>query len=213
MVPAAGAATPRFDFEAVVRTWWPEVPAAEFAAAFTEGEAFLASSGASARSDYHRLVLAALGLDKPPAGLLDELEQPRPAAELVEVFADVVAALEALRAAGVPVAVVTDNWSTIRDLYADLGLSNLIDAFAISEELGCTKPDPRMYRAGSDALGLEPHECAFVDDDPDLVAAAIDLGYHGFVIDRGTPPGCYSVPTITSLAEIVALAGRAGSIP
>jgi HAD superfamily hydrolase (TIGR01509 family) len=163
------------------------------------------------RADYHRVVLGALGVNDPPAALLDELEQPRPAAELVEVFPDVVPALDALKAAAVPVAVVTDNWSTIRDLYADLGLSDSIDAFVISEELGCTKPDPRMYRAGSDALGLGPDECAFIDDDPELVAAAIDLGYHGFVIDRATPTGVHPVPTLTSLLEIVGLVDRSAS--
>ena len=184
-----------------------------FAAAFAAGDAFLASGVASSRADYHRVVLGALGFDDPPAALLDELEEPRPAVELVEVFPDVEPALNALKAAAVPVVVVTDNWSTIRDLYADLGLSGSIEAFVISEELGCTKPDPRMYRAGSGALGLEPDECAFIDDDPDLVAAAIDLGYHGFVIDRATPTRRHPVPTVTSLLEIVGLVDRSRSTP
>jgi FMN phosphatase YigB (HAD superfamily) len=33
-------------------------------------------------------------------------------------------------------------------------------------------------------LGLTPSECLFVDNDPDLVLAAIHLGYHGIAIDR-----------------------------
>jgi FMN phosphatase YigB (HAD superfamily) len=82
-----------------------------------------------------------------------------------------------------------------------------------AEELGCIKPDPRMYRAGSNALGLEPDECAFIDDDPDLVAAAIDLGYHGFVIDRATPTRKHLVPAVTSLLEIVRLVDRSRSTP
>lgn len=41
-----------------------------------------------------------------------------------------------------------------------------------------------MYAEGRRLLGLEPHECLFIDDDPRLVAAARDLGYHGVTLDR-----------------------------
>ena len=37
----------------------------------------------------------------------------------------------------------------------------------------------RMYAADSELLGLDPGDCLFVDDDPQLVSAAIQLGYHG----------------------------------
>jgi putative hydrolase of the HAD superfamily len=32
-----------------------------------------------------------------------------------------------------------------------------------------------MYAAGSDLLGLNPGDCLFIDDDPQLVSAAIQL--------------------------------------
>jgi FMN phosphatase YigB (HAD superfamily) len=131
--PRGGRWNPRFDFEAVLTAWHPEVATTAFGAAFAAGDAFLASGVASSRADYHRVVLGALGFDDPPAALLDELEKPRPAVELVEVFPDVEPALDALKAAAVPVVVVTDNWSTIRGLYADLELSAFIEAFVISE--------------------------------------------------------------------------------
>jgi len=94
------------------------------------------------------------------------------------------------------------NWPTLEDLYRQLGLHEYFKTFVISALLGCRKPDPRMYRAGSDALGLPAHECVFVDDDPDLVAAAIDLGYQGFTISRGPNPPA-TVPWIPSLEELL----------
>ncbi|WP_030944063.1 HAD-IA family hydrolase [Streptomyces sp. NRRL S-646] len=64
------------------------------------------------------------------------------------------------------------------------------EAYAISAVLGCRKPDPRMYRHASDALGLRAAECVFVDDDPELVAAAIELGCSGRALCRdGVPAG------------------------
>jgi putative hydrolase of the HAD superfamily len=68
--------------------------------------------------------------------------------------------------------------------YDELGIGHYFAGYAISEVLGCRKPDPRMYAEGARLVGLAPHECLFVDDDPDLVAAARDLGYHGLALDR-----------------------------
>jgi len=57
-------------------------------------------------------------------------------------------------------------------------------------------------------LGLGPAECVFVDDDPELVAAAIELGYSGRALCRDGVtdggPGA-PVPFITDLREIVEL--------
>jgi FMN phosphatase YigB (HAD superfamily) len=37
---------------------------------------------------------------------------------------------------------------------------------------------------------VDPAECLFVDDDPALVSAAVDLGYRGIALVRdGRPPG------------------------
>jgi FMN phosphatase YigB (HAD superfamily) len=58
-----------------------------------------------------------------------------------------------------------------------------------------------MYAAGSDLLGLEPGACLFIDDDPQLVLAAIQLGYHGVALAREGRP-VSSVPMITTLDQL-----------
>nr|WP_246595275.1 HAD-IA family hydrolase [Actinoplanes auranticolor] len=108
-----------------------------------------------------------------------------------------------LHADGVPMAVVSDSWPDLDDLFRRLGLRDYFVTLVISAVLGCRKPDPRMYRAGSDALGLAPADCLFVDDDPDLVGAAIRLGYQGVTLVRepgAEPPA--ATPWITSLREL-----------
>jgi HAD superfamily hydrolase (TIGR01509 family) len=105
-------------------------------------------------------------------------------------------------------AVVSDAWPNLPQLHADLGIHDFFDAYAISAVLGCRKPDPRMYRHASDALGLDPSACIFVDDDPDLVAAAIALGYQGRWMRRtdGDADGATAdVPSIGSLTELIKL--------
>jgi putative hydrolase of the HAD superfamily len=65
-----------------------------------------------------------------------------------------------------------------------------------------------MYRHASDALGIEPADCLFVDDDPSLVAAAIDLGYQGRWMRCDSRAGEYcdqDVQAIVTLSELIQL--------
>jgi FMN phosphatase YigB (HAD superfamily) len=64
-----------------------------------------------------------------------------------------------------------------------------------------------MYRHASDALGLAPADCLFVDDDPELVAAAVALGYQGLAMVRGADADADArgVPAIRSLTELLDL--------
>jgi putative hydrolase of the HAD superfamily len=203
--PVGGRWNPRLDFEAVLARHEPGVSPELFAAAFAEGERFLAdASSTPPRDEYHRAVLRVLGVAEPSAALLSELERPLEV-PVVEPFSEVREVLEGLRSLGVRMSVVSDNWAGIEGLFEQLGLHAYFDAFVVSAELGSRKPDPRMYRAGSDGLGLAPEECVFVDDDPQLVTAAIQLGYEGRVIARegAKPPD--SVPRVASLTELLGL--------
>jgi len=145
-----------------------------------------------------------LGINEPTTALLHDLEAPL-AGPVVELFHDVRPALDQLQAAGVGMSVVSDTWAGLEDIFRSLDIERYFAGFVISEVLGCRKPDPRMFAAGRELLGLEPGECLFVDDDPQLVLAAIQLGYHGLALTRGAGPPAVSVPTVDSLNELPAI--------
>jgi putative hydrolase of the HAD superfamily len=199
--PIGGRWNPRYDFEDIVLAHHPETAVELFPEAFAAGQRVLDAGTTTAnRSDYHRAMLAELGVDAPSAALLRELEGPA-AGPVVEPFPDVRPVLDRLRASGIGMAVVSDNWAGLEDAYRALGIERYFAGFVVSEVLGCRKPDPRMYAAGRDLLGLGPGDCLVVDDDPRLVAAAIRLGHHGVALTReGRPPA--SVPAIASLDEL-----------
>jgi HAD superfamily hydrolase (TIGR01509 family) len=182
--PIGGRWNPRYDFENIVMAHHPEVRDSLFPAAFAVGQRFLDAGTATAnRTDYHRAMLAALGIDRPSEQLLRQLEAPA-AGPVIELYPDVRRVLEQLREWGVRMSIVSDNWAGLEATFAGLDIQHYFEGFAISEILGCRKPDPRMYAEGSRLLGLKPRECLFIDDDPQLVAAAEDLGYHGDTLDR-----------------------------
>ena len=99
--------------------------------------------------------------------------------------------------------VVSDAWAGLDDMFRALGIEGYFAGFVISEVLGCRKPDPRMFAAGSALLGLDPGDCLFIDDDPRLVSAAIRLGYQGVALIRDAGPATDPpVASITSLDEL-----------
>jgi putative hydrolase of the HAD superfamily len=200
--PIGGRWNPRRDFEGIVLAHHPDTPVERFPEAVAAGQRVLDAGTTTAnRTEYHRAMLAVLGVDAPSTALLRELEAPA-AGPVVELFPDVRRVLEQLRASGVGMAVVSDNWAGLEDTYRDLGIDHYFAGFVVSEVLGCSKPDPRMYAAGRELLGLDPDACLVVDDDPELVLGAIRLGYHGAALARDVGPAPASVPVITSLDEV-----------
>lgn len=212
MRPIGGRWNPRADFEATVKAHAPHVTDAALAEAISEGDRFMAAATSTPDpDDYHRAMLTGIGVEASPE-LLAALVCDVAPTTILETFPEVILTLTELRARGVPMAVVSDAWPNLPELHAALGLGGFFDAYAISKVLGCRKPDPRMYHHASEALGCAPADCLFVDDDPELVAAAVALGYRGCTMLRGGAAERSAraergdgVPVIASLAEVLDL--------
>ncbi|MFC4455788.1 HAD family hydrolase [Deinococcus sonorensis] len=75
--------------------------------------------------------------------------------------------LAALRARGLRLGVVTNGWTVKqRECLTGLALTEAFDVVVISEEAGCRKPDPPIYRRALEGLGLSAAEVLFVGDSP-----------------------------------------------
>jgi putative hydrolase of the HAD superfamily len=118
-------------------------------------------------------------------------------------YDDVRPALERLRGAGLPLAVITDSWPSVEEKFASLGLRDYFAAFVISSRQRCTKPHPGMFEPALRATGVAPAEALFVDDGPDLVEGARAQGFRALLMDRaGAHPR--GPGTIRGLAELFA---------
>ncbi|MFH9352426.1 HAD family hydrolase [Kitasatospora sp. NPDC017646] len=89
-------------------------------------------------------------------------------------------------------------------------LDHLGDVLVCSDQHGEAKPAPGIFHAGCAALGLPPHEVAYVGDKYTLDAeGARDAGLHAFWLDRAatdTPvgPGIHVLHTLATLAPTLA---------
>jgi len=64
------------------------------------------------------------------------------------------------------------------------GIDDHIDNAFISSDLGLRKPDPEIYREALRRLKLKPSECVFIDDSPERVDAAAELGIASILFNR-----------------------------
>lgn len=111
--------------------------------------------------------------------------------------------LETIRARGVKVVIVTNNLlEEQRDKLAVCGLRPYVDALVTSEEFGCTKPDPKLFRIAIAMVGLAPEEAVMVGDawETDIVGAR-NAGIRAVWFNRmGLPqPGGEAIPEIGAL--------------
>jgi epoxide hydrolase-like predicted phosphatase len=79
-----------------------------------------------------------------------------------------------LHASGVLTGLLSNSWGGDypRELFP-----GMFDAVVISAEVGMRKPEPRIFLHAADLLGLQPHECLFIDDIQANVTAAEQLGF------------------------------------
>ena len=85
-------------------------------------------------------------------------------------FDDVVPLLEFLRGAGVITGIVTHGWTIKQaEKMVRLGLAPHLDAHAIfiSDAVGISKPNPKLYQAALADLEMQPAEVMYVGDSPE----------------------------------------------
>ena len=91
-------------------------------------------------------------------------------------YPDTEATLRALRARGIRVGIVSNVPQDLRPIFATHGLSDLVDAFTHSFEVGVEKPDPAIFLRACERLGTKPDETLMVGDHPVADAGALKAG-------------------------------------
>ena len=125
------------------------------------------------------------------------------------LYDDVLPCLEALRAGGVRMAVLSNALGhELEETVAHFALDEYLDAAVSSVQTGAVKPAPRMYSTLLGLLGVEPSDAVMVGDSlEDDVEGAVACGCAGILLDRGGRHAGTAAPRISSLAELPAAIG------
>lgn len=139
--------------------------------------------------DFHLLEMGKLGFDdylvrltrRAPEILGTELTPEVfvefSAASALRVQWPIVHEIRRLNELGVPLALLTNNVKEFGDSWrASFPVDELFPLVIDSSVVGMRKPDPRIYELTCARAGAEPDASLFLDDNPDNVAAARELG-------------------------------------
>jgi putative hydrolase of the HAD superfamily len=81
------------------------------------------------------------------------------------------AAVRRFHQEGIRTVLVSNSWRE-----SDYDMADAFDAMVLSQELGCRKPDPRIYQEALKRVELPPERCVFVDDLGGNLKVAKQLG-------------------------------------
>ncbi|MGI5130432.1 HAD family hydrolase [Pseudonocardia sp. CA-107938] len=142
------------------------------------------------------LLYADLGLDPDPARQAETAGYL--SARTGELFAQGLVwrpgareALEAVRAAGWPMALVTNTERVLTESALDVIGREFFDATVCGDEVAHGKPEPDPYVRGAELLGVSPADCLAVEDSPTGTLAAERAGAAVLVVpcDTTVDPG------------------------
>jgi len=84
--------------------------------------------------------------------------------------------LAAVRAAGVPTALVTATHRHLVEVaLVTIGAANF-DAVVAGDDLDETKPHPAPYRTAAELIGADPARCVAIEDSPNGIVSALAAG-------------------------------------
>lgn len=126
-------------------------------------------------------------------------------------FPDVRPGLEALKASGMQLAILSNGEPRMLEAGANsAGIRELLDAIISVDDLKIFKPSPRVYALASSWLGVPPGEIGFVSSNSWDVNGAAATGLTTFWIQRspGEPPeelGFAATAVVSALTDLPAL--------
>jgi putative hydrolase of the HAD superfamily len=140
------------------------------------------------------------------AAIAEEFRASWIGTEIFQLYPDVPPVLEALRAGGYGLGIVS-NWEPrLAQLCESHRILEHFQFVVVSEAEGYVKPHPRLFERALELAGVGADEVVHVGDSyAEDIEGALAVGIKGVLVDRRNSGRVPFSPTITSLAELPAL--------
>ena len=135
------------------------------------------------------------------------LEKVYQAQHTFNLMEDAIPTLEALKGR-YKLGIISDTWPSIVPVLERFGLLPYFDAITYSFQLGCFKPNPRMFQDALSKMGLPAQECVFIDDVARNLEGAAKVGIQPVQIRvkpdaDPCPQGMASIGKISGILELL----------
>jgi len=125
------------------------------------------------------------------------------------LFPDVLPALNALRAAGIQMGVVSDWGHGLEAILLELELGSYFEFLVVSSRLGVSKPSPHVFDMALGRIGVGPRQAIYVGDTyvKDVLGAR-SAGLTPVLLDRrgvAPPLDCIVIGSLAALLPLVGL--------
>ncbi len=126
----------------------------------------------------------------------------------LDVYGDVRPTLDSLKTHDIRLGVLS-NWSEHLSLVLDrLDLAHYFSFLVVSAEVGCEKPDEKIFRMAIERAETPIDRILYIGDYPEEdVLPAERIGLDALLIDRYEKYGRYRLPTIRQLTDVPGLIG------
>ena len=126
----------------------------------------------------------------------------------LDVYGDVRSTLEKLQERGVRLGVLS-NWSEHLSLVLErFDLDRYFSFLVVSAEVGCEKPDEKIFRMAIDRAETPIERILYIGDYPEEdILPAERVGLDALLIDRYDKYGRYRLPSIRQLTDVPGLIG------
>jgi putative hydrolase of the HAD superfamily len=134
---------------------------------------------------FYRSLVGAMGYEADHDELPEELYRVFSLPSNYGAYPDAGETLEALRAAGMRMGLISNFEGWLQDLLDMLGITHYFEVLVISGKVGFEKPNPRIYELALERAGVQPGSAIHVGDSPvsDFDGAA-QVGMRSILLDR-----------------------------
>ncbi len=101
----------------------------------------------------------------------------------LQIYDDVLDIARGMKAQDIQIALLSNTIATHVDYLEKRGLFDQFDIRVFSNEVGISKPDPKIYIITLEKLGTDPTKTVFIDDRQENVDAANNLGIRGILFE------------------------------
>jgi len=144
-------------------------------------------------------------LTEPMLAVGDELLYG-PDSQIFQVYDDVIPCLDALKAAGVRMVIIS-NWdNSLHRVVRHFGLTDYFELVVASLEEGVEKPEPGIFEVAIQKTGVAADRFVHIGDNPlDDIRGAMNAGMDAWLIDRSIPVS--EAKRLSTLADLPAALG------